>query len=80
MSLMTQPGAGKAPDSMTFVLSDEQVNRHGDVVDSAGWQLDGFRQNPVALFNHDRDRIVGRWTNVRIENKLGEVRRRQEKD
>jgi len=74
MSLMTQPGAGKAPDSMTFVLSDEQVNRHGDVVDSAGWQLDGFRQNPVALFNHDRDRIVGRWTNVRIENKqlLGE--------
>jgi HK97 family phage prohead protease len=71
---MIQPGAGKASGSMSFVLSDERVNRHGDVVDTAGWQLDGFRANPIALFNHDRDRIVGSWANVRVENRelLGE--------
>ena len=69
MSVITQPSAGKASGSNTFVLSDERVNRHGDVVDSAGWELDGFKQNPIALFNHDRDRIVGNWANVRIENR-----------
>ena len=69
MSVITQPSAGKASGSNTFVLSDERVNRNGDVVDSAGWELDGFKQNPIALFNHDRDRIVGNWANVRIENR-----------
>ena len=69
MSVMTEPSAGKASGSNTFVLSDERVNRHGDVVDSAGWELDGFRKNPIALFNHDPDRIVGNWANVRVENK-----------
>ena len=69
MPVMTQPGAGKAPGSTVFVLSDERLNRKGDVVDSAGWQLDEFRQNPIALFNHDPDRIVGNWSNVRVENR-----------
>jgi len=69
MPVMTQPGAGKAPGSTMFVLSDERLNRRGDIVDSAGWQLDEFKQNPIALFNHDPDRIVGNWSNVRVENK-----------
>jgi HK97 family phage prohead protease len=74
MPVITQPGAGKAPGSTIFVLSDERLNRRGDIVDTAGWQLDEFRQNPIALFNHDPDRIVGNWANVRVENRelLGE--------
>lgn len=69
MPLSIVPGAGKAPGSNAFVLSDERLNRNGDVVETAGWELDGFKQNPIALFNHDRDRIVGNWANVRVENK-----------
>lgn len=50
-------GAG----AMTFVISSEEVDRHGDVVSAAGWQLAAYRQNPVFLWAHDYTRpVIGR--------------------
>ena len=50
-------GAG----AMTFVVSSEEVDRHGDVVSAAGWQLAAYRQNPVFLWAHDYTRpVIGR--------------------
>lgn len=47
----------RAPDPgsrrMSFVASDESVDRYGDVIRAAGWQLDRFRENPVLLFGHN---------------------------
>lgn len=38
---------------MVFVASDETPDRRGDVVMTAGWELEGYRKNPVYLFAHD---------------------------
>lgn len=34
------------------VASDETVDRMGDVIRVAGWDLDAFKQNPVVLWDH----------------------------
>ena len=61
-------------DGNTFVLSDETVDRVGDIILADGWQLDDFRKNPIALFGHRGDLPIGTWKNLRIEKKtlLGE--------
>ena len=56
-------GAG----AVTFVLSTDEVDRHGDVVCADGWRLEAYRENPVLLWAHDyRHPAIGRaatlWT------------------
>jgi HK97 family phage prohead protease len=53
-------------DALEFVLSDNSVDRVGDVIEQ-NWELAHFRKNPIALFNHDRDQVIGRWESVRID-------------
>lgn len=62
---------GKA-DGLEFILSDQTVDRMGDVIEASGWVLDNFKNNPVALWDHGHDpeigrKPIGRWTNLRIE-------------
>lgn len=52
-----------------YILSDETVDRYGDVIMAAGWDLSHFKGNPIALFNHDSDEVIGVWENVRVEGK-----------
>ena len=61
---------------MDFVLSDESVDRMGDVIRADGWDLRQFKANPIALFGHSHDQILGVWENVRIEGKklMGSLR------
>src|SRR5262245_16770784 len=59
------PPPGGAPDE--FVMSDSTVDRMGDVVEASGWQLDRIKSDPLALFNHDRNQVIGRWTDVRVK-------------
>lgn len=54
-------------DGLDFVLSDATVDRYGDVVEPAGWDLRNFKKNPIALFGHNSGFPIGRWENVRIE-------------
>jgi HK97 family phage prohead protease len=54
---------------MMFTLSDETVDRYGDIVSAAGWELDNFRKNPIALFGHDHDFPIGRWKELHVEGK-----------
>ena len=60
--------------TLSFVFSDDSVDRYGDTIDARGWQLDDFKNNPVALFGHDATKpesVVGRAKNVRVQgNKL----------
>lgn len=53
--------------AITFVLSTDDVDRHGDIISADGWVLDSYRQNPVLLWAHDYRRpAIGRaakmWT------------------
>jgi HK97 family phage major capsid protein/HK97 family phage prohead protease len=50
-----------------FILSDGEPDRMGDIVEPEGWQLSEF--SPIALFNHQRADIIGRWSKVRVEAK-----------
>lgn len=60
-------GVQTAEDPFEFVLSDESVDRMGDVIEAKGWQLANFKKNPIALFNHDSDSVIGQWKNIRID-------------
>lgn len=42
-------GARRIP----FCLSDDTVDRMGDTIAAEGWELDGYRANPVVLWAHD---------------------------
>ncbi|MEG1998487.1 MAG: HK97 family phage prohead protease [Bacteroidales bacterium] len=53
----------------TFILSDgTSVNSHGFILDLTGLDLERFRKNPVMLYNHDRDKPIGKWLDLRIED------------
>lgn len=54
-------------DPLSYVMSDETVDRMGDVIEAAGWKLDNFLKNPIALFGHDPSFIVGHWTDVKVQ-------------
>lgn len=42
-----------SPAPLTFVISSEEVDRHGDVVLAQGWRLQAYLQNPVFLWAHN---------------------------
>jgi HK97 family phage prohead protease/HK97 family phage major capsid protein len=54
---------------MEFILSDETPDRLDDVIMSDGWELKAFKKNPIALFGHNSTFPIGKWSNVRVENK-----------
>jgi HK97 family phage prohead protease/HK97 family phage major capsid protein len=54
---------------MEFVLSDETPDRMDDVIMSDGWNLENFKKNPIALFGHRSDFPIGKWRNLRVEDK-----------
>ena len=59
----------------TFIMSNASVDRMGDTIDPMGWELNNFKKNPIALFNHNYDMIVGKWNNIRVEegNLIGDL-------
>ena len=61
----TQSASGESEQQMTFVISNEEVDRHGDVIMAAGWQLESYQKNPVFLWAHDYARpVIGRASSV----------------
>ena len=60
--------AERAAGPVTFVLSTDEVDRHGDVVSADGWRLEAYRENPVLLWAHDyRHPAIGRAATVWVE-------------
>lgn len=59
----------------TFIMSNASIDRMGDTIDPMGWDLTNFNKNPIALFNHNYDLIIGKWKNVRVEegNLMGDL-------
>jgi HK97 family phage major capsid protein/HK97 family phage prohead protease len=65
MQYSTRTAPPPSGDTMEFVLSDNSVDRMGDVIEQ-NWDLAPFKKNPIALFNHDRDQVIGSWEGVRV--------------
>lgn len=57
-----------------YVASDESVDRYGDVIRVAGWELKHYRANPIILFAHQKDNPVGTAAKVWVEDKKLMVR------
>lgn len=55
-------------DPLEYVMSDESVDRVGDVIEAKAWNISNFVKNPVALFIHDHRFVVGHWSNVRVQS------------
>ncbi len=63
----TYPFAVKeiAERTLEFVGSTEDIDRDGEVVEVAGWQLDNYMKNPVFMWAHDyREPPIGKATKV----------------
>jgi phage head maturation protease len=57
------------PRTISFIASDETVDRYGDIIRVEGWDLTQYKKNPVMLFGHNsREPPIG-TTDVRIEGK-----------
>lgn len=52
---------------LDFVLSDATPDRYDDIILTAGWKLENFVKNPIALFAHAGSFPIGSWKNVRVE-------------
>lgn len=52
----------------TFILSTQEVNSYGFIVLTSGIDLEDFKKNPAMLFNHNPNKIPGKWDNIRVEN------------
>ncbi len=56
---------------MGFTLNDELIrNTHGFYLKNSGGDFTRFNANPVMLFNHEYDKVIGRWENLRVEENL----------
>lgn len=56
---------------MSFIASDNTVDRYNEVIEQDGWELENFRRNPVIPDCHDYSsiaRILGRARSVQVVN------------
>lgn len=63
----TEIKAGDEDRTVQLTISTPSVDRAGDTIAQDGWVLDNFRKNPVVLFNHDPDSLIGIADKVWIE-------------
>lgn len=51
--------------SAGFIMTDETKDSYGDIVIAKGGDLTRFESNPIALLNHDKNRVIGTWADVK---------------
>lgn len=61
------------PLTISGVANMANQDRSGDVVLASAWMLDNYKSNPVILFNHCYDNLVGRATSVEVTDKGLEI-------
>jgi len=76
MDTVFKSGHQSDKNPLDFVLSDESVDRMGDIIRADGWDLSAFRKNPIALLGHNHENVIGVWENVRVEGRklMGSLR------
>lgn len=65
-------GIDKEAGKLTMIASTQDVDRHGDTILQAGWDLKPYKKNPVILNSHnyyDATEVIARAENTRIEGK-----------
>ncbi|MDD4142963.1 MAG: HK97 family phage prohead protease, partial [Bacteroidales bacterium] len=53
----------------TFVMCDSgKTNSYGFRIDLQGMDMSRFDNNPVMLYRHNSEDLIGKWENIRIED------------
>lgn len=61
-------GKDKGEDVFSIIASTSAIDRQGDSVDQAGWDLKNFNKNPVLLWAHDYSELpIGKVVSARVE-------------
>lgn len=50
-----------------FVITNGSQDRHRTIIEPNGGDVNAFMNNPVVLFNHDYDKILGRAVNLELK-------------
>ncbi len=68
--LIADTKAADDADSGTFevVITTENLDRYHEVIKLDGWDLTHYRANPVVLWGHDHNRLIGMATSVEIRD------------
>jgi HK97 family phage prohead protease len=70
MNLTYSPMYTKAVDvksrSVEAILSSETIDGHGEIVDQSTWNLARYLKNPVVLYQHNANIVVGRAEDIRV--------------
>lgn len=53
----------------TVVVSTGKLDRHGTEIDTAGIDFKDYMRNPVVLYNHNYDRIIGRCVGLEVKGR-----------
>lgn len=53
-------------EAFSFVVSDETLNSKGFRIKTSGLDIQQFLKNPVALWQHDKTKVIGKWQNLRV--------------
>ena len=54
---------------LTFIGSDETIDRHGDIVKVDGWDLKNYKKNPVFLWAHNSHQMpIGKAIKVWVDD------------
>jgi HK97 family phage prohead protease len=62
----------RAGDTASCLISTDDVDRDGDTIAVAGWQLQNYRRNPVVLWAHDpRQLPIGKATRIEAQRGRG---------
>ncbi len=66
--LFSQTRAASDEDTGTFevVITTENLDRYREVIKLDGWELEHYRANPVVLWGHDHNRLIGMATSIEI--------------
>jgi phage head maturation protease len=60
--------------TLRFIASDETVDRYGDIIRVAGWDVTAFRSNPVLLFGHKSGSLpVGKVAEITVDTKARQL-------
>jgi len=56
--------------TVTFVFSDESIDRYGEKVDQKTWDVSHYKNNPVLLWGHNAsepENILGKAIDIQLD-------------
>ena len=53
----------------SIVVQTEDLNRNGVIIYTDGLNVSNFKNNPIMLLNHNKDKVIGTWKDLKFSDK-----------